>query len=118
MGLSGAVGVDVAPGTGVDVAVAVGVTVAIGICGEVGVELGGGVAVDMGVGTDIPVGEGDGVGVLTATELADKIGIAVGIAKRKGIKLRWGGDWDRDGELSDNRFNDLGHLEIDTVEPF
>lgn len=30
-----------------------------------------------------------------------------------GIKLRWGGDWDRDGDMSkkDNPFNDLGHFE-------
>lgn len=39
-------------------------------------------------------------------------GILMGIAKERGIPLRWGGDWDRDGELSDNRFNDLGHVEI------
>ena len=27
-------------------------------------------------------------------------------------KIRWGGDWDRDNELSDNKFNDLVHFEI------
>lgn len=26
-------------------------------------------------------------------------------------ELRWGGDWDRDGMISDNKFNDLGHFE-------
>jgi len=40
-------------------------------------------------------------------------GMCRGIASQMGIKLRWGGDWDRDGELSDNRFNDLPHLELD-----
>ncbi len=39
-------------------------------------------------------------------------GLCVGIAHEKGIELRWGGDWDRDGALSNNRFNDLPHLEI------
>ena len=39
-------------------------------------------------------------------------GLCVGIAHEQGVVLRWGGDWDRDGELSDNRFNDLPHLEI------
>lgn len=27
-------------------------------------------------------------------------------------KLRWGGNWDRDGDLADNRLYDLPHLEI------
>ncbi|MBU0847348.1 M15 family metallopeptidase [Patescibacteria group bacterium] len=26
--------------------------------------------------------------------------------------IRWGGDWDMDGDTSDNRFNDLVHFEI------
>lgn len=28
------------------------------------------------------------------------------------IVLRWGGDWDRDTEVKDNRFDDLGHFEL------
>ena len=28
------------------------------------------------------------------------------------IKLRWGGDWDMDWEVGDNRFNDLVHFEL------
>lgn len=39
-------------------------------------------------------------------------GIVMGIAKEKGIDLRYGGDWDRDGELVDNSFDDLGHFEL------
>ena len=39
-------------------------------------------------------------------------GIAVGMAKELGIKIRWGGDWDSDGELTDNGFDDLCHFEI------
>ena len=29
-------------------------------------------------------------------------------------RLRWGGDWDRDTQLSDNDFNDLVHFELIT----
>ena len=39
-------------------------------------------------------------------------GFVMGIANTVGIKLRWGGDWDKDTELKDNKFNDLGHFEI------
>lgn len=28
------------------------------------------------------------------------------------LDMRWGGDWDRDGMISDNKFNDLGHFEL------
>ena len=38
-------------------------------------------------------------------------GIIQGIAISMGIKLRYGGDWDGDMELKDNRFNDIGHFE-------
>lgn len=33
-------------------------------------------------------------------------------ADRLGIKVRWGGDWDGDGDPSDQKFNDLVHWEI------
>lgn len=39
-------------------------------------------------------------------------GIIIGIADQSGIKLRWGGDWNMDGEVKDNNFNDLVHFEI------
>ena len=39
-------------------------------------------------------------------------GIIIGIAKMKGIELRWGGDWNRNGELKDNNFDDLPHIEL------
>lgn len=29
-----------------------------------------------------------------------------------GIELRWGGDWDQDTQVNDNRFDDLGHFEL------
>lgn len=39
-------------------------------------------------------------------------GYVLGVANQMGIKLRWGGDWDRDHELKDNTFNDLAHFEL------
>ena len=33
-------------------------------------------------------------------------------AKKLKIPLRWGGDWDMDGEWSDERFLDWGHFEL------
>ncbi len=35
-----------------------------------------------------------------------------GVASVLGYTLRWGGDWDRDGDLLDQSFFDLPHLEI------
>ena len=39
-------------------------------------------------------------------------GFVLGIARSMGIKLRWGGDWDMDFEVQDNRFDDFPHFEI------
>jgi peptidoglycan L-alanyl-D-glutamate endopeptidase CwlK len=39
-------------------------------------------------------------------------GFVFGIARGMGVELRWGGDWDRDWDLKDNRFNDLPHFEL------
>ena len=39
-------------------------------------------------------------------------GMVMGIAKAKGIGLRWGGDWNQNTELKDNGFDDLPHFEI------
>ena len=39
-------------------------------------------------------------------------GYVMGLAKAKGISLRWGGDWDSDTEVMDNKFQDLVHFEI------
>ena len=35
-----------------------------------------------------------------------------GIAEMMGIEITWGGDWDRDTHLSDQRFHDLPHFEL------
>jgi len=39
-------------------------------------------------------------------------GMIRGIAKQLNVNVRWGGDWDSDGETKDNRFDDLVHVEI------
>ena len=39
-------------------------------------------------------------------------GMIRGIAQQLNIPVRWGGDWDGDGETKDNRFDDLVHVEI------
>ena len=39
-------------------------------------------------------------------------GFVLGIAKSMDIKLRWGGDWDMDFEVQDNRFDDFPHFEL------
>lgn len=39
-------------------------------------------------------------------------GFVLGLARQMGITLRWGGDWDRDFEVQDNRFDDFPHFEL------
>ena len=39
-------------------------------------------------------------------------GYVKGIASRLGYKIRWGGDWDSDTQVKDNKFNDLVHFEL------
>ena len=39
-------------------------------------------------------------------------GMIRGIAKQLNINVRWGGDWDSDGDVKDNGFDDLVHVEI------
>lgn len=39
-------------------------------------------------------------------------GLVIATANSMGIKLRWGGDWDSDGDFKDNTFNDLPHFEL------
>ena len=34
------------------------------------------------------------------------------VARDLGLSIRWGGDWDGDGDLTDQSFNDLVHFEI------
>ena len=39
-------------------------------------------------------------------------GVMKTVAKILGIDIRWGGDWDSDGNFNDQTFNDLGHYEL------
>lgn len=39
-------------------------------------------------------------------------GVVMGVAAEMGVKLRWGGDWDSDKDLTDQTFNDLVHWEV------
>jgi peptidoglycan L-alanyl-D-glutamate endopeptidase CwlK len=39
-------------------------------------------------------------------------GIVLGIADTLQISIRWGGDWDRDTYVRDQKFNDLPHFEL------
>lgn len=38
------------------------------------------------------------------------------VAKKRGLKVRWGGDWNGNLVVRDERFQDLGHFEIQTEE--
>jgi len=39
-------------------------------------------------------------------------GFVLGMARGMDINLRWGGDWDQDFEVADNRFDDFPHFEV------
>ena len=39
-------------------------------------------------------------------------GFVIGTAKQLGIKIRWGGDWNNNTQVKDNKFDDLVHFEI------
>ena len=39
-------------------------------------------------------------------------GFVLGIARGLGIKIRWGGDWDMDFDVQDNKFDDFPHFEL------
>ena len=39
-------------------------------------------------------------------------GFMLAYAEMQGISIRWGGDWDMDGDLGDQTFNDLVHFEL------
>lgn len=39
-------------------------------------------------------------------------GFVLGIARGLGITVRWGGDWDMDFDVQDNKFDDFPHFEI------
>ena len=39
-------------------------------------------------------------------------GVVKAVAAEMGIGIRWGGDWDGDGDLTDQTFDDLVHFEL------
>ena len=39
-------------------------------------------------------------------------GFVLGVARRMGITLRWGGDWNMNFEVDDNNFYDFPHFEL------
>ena len=39
-------------------------------------------------------------------------GFVIGVASQMGINLRWGGDWDQDFQVVDNRLDDFPHFEL------
>ena len=39
-------------------------------------------------------------------------GRIIELARTQGVKVRWGGDWDMDGDLTEEKFLDLVHFEL------
>ena len=39
-------------------------------------------------------------------------GLVLATAKAIGVQMRWGGDWDADGDFADQTFNDYPHFEL------
>ena len=39
-------------------------------------------------------------------------GFVLGVAHRMDISLRWGGDWNQNFEVDDNKFDDFPHFEL------
>ena len=39
-------------------------------------------------------------------------GVIIAAGKRRGITMRWGGDWDSDGSTKDQTLMDWGHIEV------
>jgi len=39
-------------------------------------------------------------------------GFVIGVANQMGINIRWGGDWDQDFQVVNNRFDDFPHFEL------
>ena len=40
-------------------------------------------------------------------------GIVLAIARLRGIPVRWGGNFNRDGQILEQSFDDLPHFELD-----
>lgn len=67
---------------------------------------------------DIAVKEGKTVGEIEAAvreQFTFIGGLYVATGAALGVPIVWGGDWDSDGDVLDNRFDDLGHVECATT---
>lgn len=61
----------------------------------------------------LPTGSVNGVPVWDdAQRFAVIAGVILATGNRLGIRLRWGGDWDGDGNARDQSLRDLPHIEI------
>ena len=58
-----------------------------------------------------PYIEGKGI-VWKANQCYYFAGYVMRIADELNIPIRWGGDWDMDNDVNDQKFNDLVHFEI------
>lgn len=45
-------------------------------------------------------------------DLSYLAGLAVAYGILRGYRIRWGGDWNGDGNTADNKFDDLFHFEL------
>jgi peptidoglycan L-alanyl-D-glutamate endopeptidase CwlK len=63
-----------------------------------------------------PIDWGDGEGDVKAEAARQRFcylaGFVMAAAAQRGVRLRWGGDWNGDRDTRDERFRDLGHFEI------
>lgn len=50
--------------------------------------------------------------------LAYVAGNAVQIGRQRGLDVRWGGDWNQNGDVTDQDFYDLFHLEVRRAEDY
>lgn len=39
-------------------------------------------------------------------------GVMLACAARLGVRIRWGADWDGDGDILEHKFQDVGHFEL------
>ena len=44
--------------------------------------------------------------------MAHFAGIVIGVGAAMGITIRWGSDWDRDGDIHEHSFLDYPHFEV------
>jgi len=61
---------------------------------------------------DLIVDLGNRVDFEDRESVAHLVGAVRGVLHTLGVRSRWGGDWDGDGQTRDHRFSDLMHLEL------